>query len=72
VHELLQKRPLLSIPAATRELSLSEPTVAKAMEHLVRLGIVREMTGKRRRRVFAYVRYLDVLNLGTEPVRDRR
>jgi hypothetical protein len=42
------------------------------MEHLVRLGIVREMTGKRRRRVFAYVRYLDVLNLGTEPVRDRR
>jgi Fic family protein len=69
VHELLQKRPLLSIPAATRELSLSEPTVAKAMEHLVKLSIVREVTGKRRRRVFAYARYLEVLNRGTEPFR---
>jgi Fic family protein len=69
VHELLQKRPLLSIPAATKELSLSEPTVAKAMEHLIKLSIVREVTGKRRRRVFAYVRYLDVLNRGTEPFR---
>jgi Fic family protein len=72
VHELLQKRPVLSIPSATKELSLSEPTVAKAMAHLVRLRIVREMTGKRRRRVFAYARYLDVLDVGTEPVIDRR
>jgi Fic family protein len=72
VHELLQKRPLLSIPAATKELALSEPTVAKAMQHLVRLGIVREVTGKRRRRVFAYVRYLDILSEGTEPIPDNR
>jgi Fic family protein len=72
VHELLQKRPLLSIPAATKELALSEPTVAKAMQHLVGLGIVREVTGKRRRRVFAYVRYLDILSEGTEPIPDSR
>jgi cell filamentation protein, protein adenylyltransferase len=69
VHELLQKRPLLSIPAVTKELSLSEPTIAKAMKHLAKLGIAREVTGKRRRRVFAYARYLDVLNRGTEPLR---
>jgi Fic family protein len=69
VHELLQKRPLLSIPAMTKELSLSEPTIAKAMEHLAKLGIAREVTGKRRRRLFAYTRYLDVLNRGTEPFR---
>jgi Fic family protein len=69
VHELLQKRPLLSIPAVTKELSLSEPTIAKAMEHLAKLGIAREVTGKRRRRVFAYARYLDILNRGTEPFR---
>ncbi len=68
VHELLQKRPLLSIPAATKELSLSEPTIAKAMQHLTKLGITREVTGRRRHRVFAYVRYLDILNRGTEPV----
>jgi len=72
IHELLQKRPLLSIPAATKELSLSEPTVAKGMEHLVKLDIAREVTGKRRRRVFAYVRYLDILNQGTEPIPNNR
>jgi Fic family protein len=70
VHDLLQKRPLLSIPAATKELALSEPTVAKAMQHLVKLDIVREVTGKRRRRAFAYARYLDILSEGTEPVPD--
>jgi Fic family protein len=70
VHELLQKRPLLSIPAATKELALSGPTVAKAMQHLVKLDIVREVTGKRRRRAFAYARYLDILSEGTEPVPD--
>ncbi len=39
------------------------------MEHLIELSIVREMTGKRRHRVFAYVRYLEVLDRGTEPFR---
>lgn len=66
VHELLQKRPLLSVPATSRELGLSKPTVAKAMEHLEKLGIVREITAKQRRRIYAYVRYLDILNQGTE------
>lgn len=66
VHELLQKRPLLSVPATTKELGLSKPTVAKAMEHLEKLGIVREITAKQRRRIYAYVRYLDILNQGTE------
>jgi hypothetical protein len=36
------------------------------MEHLEKLGIVREITAKQRRRVYAYVRYLDILNQGTE------
>lgn len=66
VHELLQKRPLLSVPATTKELALSKPTVAKSMEHLAKLGIVREITAKQRRRVYAYVRYLDILNQGTD------
>jgi Fic family protein len=69
VHQQLQRRPVLTIPAATKELGLSEPTVAKAIENLIGLGIVRETTGKRRRRVFAYVRYIDILNQGTEPLK---
>jgi hypothetical protein len=29
---------------------------------------VREITGRKRERVFAYARYLDILNEGTEPL----
>jgi hypothetical protein len=38
------------------------------MERLVRLGIARELTGKKRDRVFAYDRYLAILSEGTEPL----
>jgi len=68
VHQHMQRKPILSIPATARELSISGPTVAKAIEYLQELGIVRETTGKQRDRLFAYHRYLAILNQGTEPV----
>ena len=68
LHDFMQRRPLITIQAASKELQLSLPTVGKSLEHLVDLGIVREMTGKQRRRVFAYRKYLDVLDRGTEPL----
>jgi hypothetical protein len=42
------------------------PTVGAAMEGLVELKIARELTGKRRNRIFAYDSYMSVLNEGTE------
>ena len=36
------------------------------MEQLVNHGIAREITGKRRDRLFVYDRYLAILNEGTE------
>lgn len=47
---------------------MSFPSAAKRMDALVRLGIAREMTGHCRNRVFAYDRYLSMLNEGTEPL----
>jgi hypothetical protein len=38
------------------------------MDLLVDLGIARELTGKRRNRVFCYEEYLKVLGEGTEPL----
>jgi hypothetical protein len=39
---------------------------------MVRLGMVRETTGKQRHRLFTYHRYLEILNEGTElPKRSR-
>lgn len=68
VHELLQRRPLLTIRAASKELKLSVPTVTKAFDLMVAAGIVRETTGKRRGRLFAYPQYLLLLDQGTDPL----
>lgn len=38
----------------------------RGMQALSDLGIVREVTGKRRNRVFAYSSYLAILDEGTE------
>lgn len=69
LHDLLQKRPILSIPVAARELAISEPTTQKSLRHLESLGIVKEITGRQRRRLYSYEGYLDLLNQGTDPIR---
>jgi Fic family protein len=66
VHEALKARPIQSMPALCAATGLSFPAVSSAMELLVNLELARELTGKRRNRLFVYDRYLDVLNEGTE------
>ena len=69
VFEYSQTQPILSIARAVEKIGLTFPTVAAAIEHLQRLGILYEITGKQRRRVFAYRGYMDILNEGAEPLR---
>ena len=68
VHQRLQENPIMAIPDAARRLGISVPTVTKAIGHLEALGIVHEITGKRRGRRYAYSAYLDILSRGTEPL----
>lgn len=68
VHQHMQSKPIISVPAAAQELSLTAPTVRKSIGHLVELGIAREITGKQRGRLFVYNGYLNILNQGTEPL----
>jgi Fic family protein len=68
VHEYMQQKPLVAIGTVAEELKLSIPTVTVALDHLVHLGIAKEVTGKRRARVFGYSRYLKILSEGTEPI----
>jgi hypothetical protein len=39
-----------------------------AMNHLAKLGITREITGRHYGRIYAYDKYLKILNEGTEPM----
>ncbi len=66
VQEALKARPILSMPAVCKLSGLSFPAASSAMERLVSLKIARELTGKRRNRLFVYDRYLAILNEGTE------
>ena len=68
VHEALKDRMILSISEASERAGLAFPTASKAIEQMVKLGIVREITGKRRGRLFAYDKYLAILNEGNEPL----
>jgi Fic family protein len=68
VHELLQRRPVLNTKQAVKRLSLTRPTILSALENLQDLGMVRELTGKERYRVYVYDRYFNILDEGTEPL----
>ena len=70
VHEYMQKKPLVGIGSVAADLKISIPTATVALDHLVHLGIAKEVTGKRRARVFGYSRYLKILSEGTEPLKD--
>lgn len=68
VHQLLRNMPLLAIPKAAKTLDLTVPTVTQALENLHRLGIVSEITGRKRGRLFVYTEYLKILSQGTQPI----
>jgi Fic family protein len=69
VHEYMQRKPIANIATTAKALKLSIPTVTVALNHLVRIGIVEEVTGKRRDRLFTYSRYFNIVSEGTEPLR---
>ncbi len=66
VHEALQERPILSIPETRKRTGLAFPTVSAAMRLLEAAGVVREITGFSRNRVYVYGEYLRILNEGVE------
>ena len=68
VFGALQERPLWTLPTLAERTGASYQTAARAIDALVALGIVAEIAGRKRGRVFAYVQYLDILNEGTEPL----
>ncbi len=65
VYDLLRERILTSSTQVSETLGLSWPTAQAAIERLEGLGIAREVTGKKRDRLYAYHRQLEVLDEGT-------
>ena len=62
----LPSAPVVNVPRAAKLLGLSPPPARKAVELLERLGVLREITGARRGRVYAYHEYLQILTADDE------
>lgn len=68
IHLALQQRPVASASTLARRTGVSMPAINNALVALIDNGMVREMTGQRRNRVFSYDAYLRILAEGTEPL----
>ncbi len=66
IHHELLSRPLASIPFLAEKTKLVPNTVAKTLNALKALGLVKEITGRSRNRIFVYTQCLEIMNEGTE------
>lgn len=70
IHAYLQSNPITNTTDLKTNLNLSLPTILRSLNTLEALGIVKELTGKERHKLFAYDNYLRLLSEGTEPQRN--
>ena len=68
VHESFMNVPVLTVPEIAQDTEMPYQTANNAVSALADLGILAEITGRDRNRVYKYTQYLDVLSEGTEPL----
>jgi len=66
VHRAMMGRPITTSNWLVVKTGITPATVNKCLAHLERLGIVRELTSRKRNRVFSYAGYLEIMSQGTE------
>ena len=66
VHQVLQERPIASLSELAHRTKLSFHAADAGIKVLERLGMIREVTGKKRNRLFTYDRYVAILSEGAE------
>ncbi len=67
LHAYLQRYPISNTTKIKKTCGLALPSIMRALKTMEELGIVKEITGKERHKVFVYLEYLNILNKGTEP-----
>ena len=61
LHDYVSRSVVVSVPTAARELGISDPAIYSSVRKLQELGILVEVTGQQRNRIFAYDKYLETL-----------
>ncbi len=68
LHHYMNRNPIFSILRSSKNLKLTVPTITTSIQHLEKLGIVKELTGRQRNRLFVYQQYMKILSEGTKPL----
>jgi Fic family protein len=68
VFEQFVRRPILDAPTIHKSLSVAAPTVRAAIAALRDLGLLNEITGQRRNRIWVYQSYYALLSEGASPL----
>jgi len=67
LHAFLERNPIATLTRIASQTGLAINTVGSAMNKLQQMGIVNELTGKKRDRIFVYASYMQILDQGTVP-----
>ena len=62
VQQALQKRPVSTLKSIAAETGRSIPAVTNGMSALEQIGIAREITNRKRNRIYSYDQYISILN----------
>jgi len=66
VHRALMEHPIATSGSLVEKTSITPATVNKTLGHLEQLGIVKELTARKRNRLFSYAGYIEIMSRGTE------
>jgi Fic family protein len=69
VLSVMGRMPVVNVARITQATNIVPSSVSKVLNALIEIGLVREVTGQKRNRLFCYDRYLKVLSEGTEPLK---
>ncbi|MBV9110669.1 MAG: Fic family protein [Gemmatimonadetes bacterium] len=66
IHQYIRRHPIFAVRAVADSLEVSFPTALAGIRIMEGMGLVTEVTGRARDRVYTYPEYLAVLNEGTQ------
>lgn len=66
IHKAILERPIASPNWIQEKTKLSPATVNACLRELEHLEIVKEVTGKKRNRLYSYLKYIQIMSEGTE------
>lgn len=68
ILEYMKLLPQVTAPLIANQLKMSTPTARISLNHMISLGILQEITNKKRDKVYVYRKYLDILEEGAKPL----